>query len=725
MLSMKFCNTCQSIGLPDIVRAFANNEPTSIEFSSSPWSRYDEKDRQSLPHHRTYSSLIEAVEQGCLTCIAFRRALLDQYKLSYSWPEEKTVRFHRCIEQHFDAPFSVVLSLAEFAHFSYLRPHMFPAQEEVSEEAKTVLAEYLTTEPMLEPRAYIASDRKAHINMMRRLSDTPDPNLYNSWIRSCAAKHKKCGPIVAKSLPTRLIDIGKSSHENPKLVDTAGQFGIYVTLSHCWGGWRGLVTDDSNYQSHLQGIPLSSMPKTFRDAVEIVRMLGFQYLWIDSLCIIQGNTADWEIEGGRMCSVYENSCLTIAGPDASNPEGGLLHPRSPSPYHSVDLLESEDGARISLISLLPDCAHPPRADRPLYNTVLGERAWCLQERMLSPRVLYFFRFYLYFECREYDFSELSWQWLHPYVHYNMIPKTQLYARDYDSGEEDSGKEDSGEEDSGEEDSGEKVVGENGEIQDSLRKRTEAMQEAWWRLVENYSCRHLSYQSDKLPAIQGLAQYFFDRHEDVYLAGIWRSDLLNHLSWFRCIRKDTPSNIINEYRAPSWSWAAVDGEVNFHSYDFRCKKLKGELYATVVAAETQLAGHVSFGKVVAGSLTLRTPVRRFHIRSQRTLRRLNAGESMAVGVWVRDKKSKEQLLVANLLPDREDFFSLVTGAGLDMECALLWQNKGNDWCALAVELAGDDHDLYRRVGFLNSLNMWEGEYPAVNWADADEREILIV
>jgi hypothetical protein len=294
----------------------------------------------------------------------------------------------------------------------------------------------------------------------------------------------------------------------------------------------------------------------------------------------------------------------------------------------------------------------------------------------------------------------------------MIPKTQLYARDYDSGEEDSG---------------EAVARENDARQDSLRKRTKAVQDAWWRLVENYSCRYLSYQSDKLPAIQGLAQYFFDRHEDVYLAGIWRSDLLNHLSWFRCIRRGAPSNIVNEYRAPSWSWAAVDGEVNFHSYYFRCKKL-GEhpyLYATAVAAETQLASHVSFGKVVAGSLTLRTPVRRFHIRSQRTLRRLNAGKSMVVGVWVCNEQSKEQILVANLLPDREDFFSLVTGAGLDMECALLWQNMGSSWCALAVELAGDDHDIYRRVGFLNSLNMWEDEYPAVNWADVDEREILIL
>ena len=312
----------------------------------------------------------------------------------------------------------------------------------------------------------------------------PDINLQSSWIDFCATHHKECGPIAAKPLPTRLLDTGKLSYEDPKLVETVGQFGIYVTLSHCWGGWRGLVTNDSNYQNHLQGIPLCSMPRTFRDAIQVVRELGWQYLWIDSLCIIQGNAADWETEAGRMCSVYANSCLTIAGPDASNPEAGLLHPRSPSPYHSWDILECQNGAKISLISLMPECAHPPRHDRPLYDTVLGDRGWCLQERLLSPRVLYFRRFYLYFECREHDFSELSWQWVRPIEFYNMIPKTQLDGENEDPAYD--------------------YFKETGANHYSLGKRVQALHESWWRLVENFSCRHLSYQSDKLPAIQGLA-----------------------------------------------------------------------------------------------------------------------------------------------------------------------------------------------------------------------------
>ena len=105
--------------------------------------------------------------------------------------------------------------------------------------------------------------------------------------------------------------------------------------------------------------------------------------------------------------------------------------------------------------------------------------------------------------------------------------------------------------------------------------------------------------------------------------------------------------------------------------------------------------------------------------------MNAGFSTVAGVWVRDEQSSEQVLVANLLPDQQDFLLHVTGAGIEMECALLWQNSGAAWCALALEGVGGEQGSYQRVGFLNSMNMWEDEYPAVKWADVEDKEIIIV
>jgi hypothetical protein len=66
----------------------------------------------------------------------------------------------------------------------------------------------------------------------------------------------------------------------------------YLTLSHCWGGKIFTTLTRSNFTEFLSRIPTESLSKTFREAITITRTLGFKYLWIDSLCIIQGDEAD-------------------------------------------------------------------------------------------------------------------------------------------------------------------------------------------------------------------------------------------------------------------------------------------------------------------------------------------------------------------------------------------------------------------------------------------------
>jgi hypothetical protein len=87
----------------------------------------------------------------------------------------------------------------------------------------------------------------------------------------------------------------------------------YVTLSHCWGqaSQRPLTTTAGNLAQHLQGIPLLHLPLTFKDAVEVSRRLGLRYLWIDSLCIVQGDAEAWALEASMMASVYENALVTL------------------------------------------------------------------------------------------------------------------------------------------------------------------------------------------------------------------------------------------------------------------------------------------------------------------------------------------------------------------------------------------------------------------------------
>jgi hypothetical protein len=122
-------------------------------------------------------------------------------------------------------------------------------------------------------------------------------------------------------LPTRVLDV---SADEPVLLLTNGKCAEYVALSHCWGGRTNQMTTLENYESHQRGIKLDSLSKTFRDAVQVTQSIGIDYLWIDSLCIIQNDEADWGKEAAVMGSVYEQAYCTIMAAAASNGSVGCF-----------------------------------------------------------------------------------------------------------------------------------------------------------------------------------------------------------------------------------------------------------------------------------------------------------------------------------------------------------------------------------------------------------------
>lgn len=92
------------------------------------------------------------------------------------------------------------------------------------------------------------------------------------------------------------------------LYESKGEAVPYVTLSHCWGqtdSIHSIQTERHNLRDHKKVIKFLSLPKTFQDAVTLCRELGIKYLWIDSLCIIQNDEADWVTESAKMGSIYE------------------------------------------------------------------------------------------------------------------------------------------------------------------------------------------------------------------------------------------------------------------------------------------------------------------------------------------------------------------------------------------------------------------------------------
>jgi hypothetical protein len=156
----------------------------------------------------------------------------------------------------------------------------------------------------------IASDSMA-VGTVQNVADAEENwELMKKWLYVCQNSHTKCeqNKPLDRQLPTRLIEVGDTDMDL-RLCETLGlpQESQYLTLSHCWGGKVFTTLTRENVEQFLSHIPTKSLSKTFRDAIEVTRRLGFKYLWIDSLCIIQGDEVDWTKEASRMEFVYEFS----------------------------------------------------------------------------------------------------------------------------------------------------------------------------------------------------------------------------------------------------------------------------------------------------------------------------------------------------------------------------------------------------------------------------------
>lgn len=151
--------------------------------------------------------------------------------------------------------------------------------------------------------------------------------LANVWLDNCRTYHKHCKMTDTPLLPTRILHLSVIEGSlSVRLKESKGMRARYCALSHCWGPVekRPLRTTTENVAEHLQGIAIFQLPKTFREAVEFTRGVGIEYLWIDSLCIVQDDHNDWHSESATMCSIYEHAELVIAAAGAEDSTQGLL-----------------------------------------------------------------------------------------------------------------------------------------------------------------------------------------------------------------------------------------------------------------------------------------------------------------------------------------------------------------------------------------------------------------
>ncbi|KAI0966120.1 heterokaryon incompatibility protein-domain-containing protein [Xylaria arbuscula] len=366
---------------------------------------------------------------------------------------------------------------------------------------------------------------------------SPVPNLRNigtlviTWIEECRLKHLECNSQksdVGQRLPTRVLDTEHVRLTGRlRLLHTGSALGKYIALSHSWGGHQPAKTVRLNLAARCAGFPLSELPLTFRDAVAVAIEIGIQYIWIDSLCIIQDDPEDWKREAATMGDVYLHSYLTIAATRAANSEAGFLGPRSFTHTVQVRLADVTSGADDRNIYACQRRSFANDVD----DGPLNRRAWVLQERVLSPRTLHFTEHQVYWECWEYHQGEdLEYQYL-------GVMKKEAFP-----------------------------------VQFSPRSllcnspaRSPRLPRGLWYLFSEYSSFGLTFQTDKLVAIGGLVQKLESRLQINYLKGVWKEFLHHSVLWSA---RTEDLEYLPLIGAPSWSWASRNGPVNFvQLYDY--------------------------------------------------------------------------------------------------------------------------------------------------------------
>jgi hypothetical protein len=197
-----------------------------------------------------------------------------------------------------------------------------------------------------------------------------------------------CRQPKQPQLPTRVLKVGLEG-EGVMLTDSQGLDGPYTILSYCWGQGVSLKTTPLTLAARLhREIPYDHLPLTLRHAVKVTRQLRVKYFWVDALCIIQDQfpPTDWLAESGKMLDYNRNAYVTIGNLDGEASSSGFLFPRK---YKSVNISGHEE---ISIQSI--------RQRSSIYDqSVLHTRAWCLQERLISTRLLPFGEDQIFWECR--------------------------------------------------------------------------------------------------------------------------------------------------------------------------------------------------------------------------------------------------------------------------------------------------------------------------------------
>ncbi|GME23103.1 uncharacterized protein PC9H_000022 [Neofusicoccum parvum] len=402
--------------------------------------------------------------------------------------------------------------------------------------------------------------------------------MVRDWLSTCVSSHPNCSSQSANSgwLPSRLVDVGCGSAPSaPRLClrDEIPPASPYLTLSHCWGASLTSKLTLSTLAQFRRAIPASALPRTYVDAIAVARFLGVRHLWIDSLCIVQDSARDWAAECSTMGRVYAGALCSVAAAAARSGAGGCFASRHPTCLQPLVLetttttttttkttTKTLRRARWSVGAAAGADELVPQANAPLHA-----RGWVLQERFLAARVVHFGRDRVFWECARGAAAEGE-----PAV---RPSRRLLFLPRWDAAR------------------GEAV----GLAFDAFLY--------WDLLVDAYAETALTMEKDKLPAFSGIAKAMaphlgFGAGSGVaYLAGLWSWRLAGQLLW------SVPGGGTRvRGRAPSWSWASVEGQLYMSTGKLNAvRRSDGDYLFDILRCETFPVGEDEFQEVKGGCI----------------------------------------------------------------------------------------------------------------------------
>ena len=654
--------------------------------NDSPW--YYTNDRgMAVPAYYHYGSpagLINAAKAGCEICSVIWRKLSSQERavLQKTWKNQYVHRISQGMSRLWHRPqafyswspvwfsrddFGVQFQFGDNPVWRKIIFRIMPVVEQYPD------GELLNHHDIVSP---ITPESAHHTRNWSRTNDhihtysmwTPRiQRLVKKWYSACTESHEACrlgdhhrDPLQKtehKFQPTRILDLhnGKIRLDcNPG--DRQDQ--RYASLTHRWSIKPETMPrlNKEELTKWEENIDESLLTRTFRDAVEVARMLEIRYLWIDSLCILQtgpGWVEDWQKEAARMGEVYRHAFLNIqAGRDTDAGPYGLFKTPSHRNIEPQKVYIDRELPRPKPRRITHD--QPPVSIKGTYFIVeedfardelignpINRRGWVLQERLFSHRIVHFGPDQVFWECRQLLACETFPEGLPKTIPQTLARAATQLARS-------------------------PTVFEPKPPTRSLTSRLLSPKEdkvplpafpsltchrdlfGWFYLAELYSACSLTRETDKLVAISGLARmfglassYLTESQADVveylrtiavprargaisgdpyvhdhqasrpatdYLAGLWKYDIIPCLLWHvangRQVTGTPSARILDEPRAPSWSWASINGLLNASIYQSWGASTDGvHLVEPSEATTGPVYPHLPWGQVNGGSIRL--------------------------------------------------------------------------------------------------------------------------